>query len=362
MAGASVGKEPHGEAAAAARRRHRDPEPDRRAEGTAPRAAPAGAAAAPAGLATVSPVHDGASPRPGPHRGVVVREITASAAAPSPACPSSPIRSSIESAGRGVLAFAGAQADRTPRAGGRARRDPWCPRARWRRRARPGCRSSLAREDTRCRPRGRRWRRGPAIAASCTLRSGSAARRKSAGRAPPTAAARAAYTRPHLRSAPAPPSGAAAAAERFEPCEREQACAPICQRWSGGPLGTGGREAPERRGRCRRGRRSRAERVHRGEGDGGTGRASREDGAAIGRRRRPAARRRSPRCARSTRPPWIRIGTSRSTASAKTASSRSSPTENFWARGWSLIPRAPRSRQRRLPRSASRRGRGARTG
>ena len=46
------------------------------------------------------------------------------------------------------------------------------------------------------------------------------------------------------------------------------------------------------------------------------------------------------------RPPWIRIGTRRSAASAKTGSSRSSSSRKPCARGWSLIPRAPRSRQR----------------
>ena len=47
------------------------------------------------------------------------------------------------------------------------------------------------------------------------------------------------------------------------------------------------------------------------------------------------------------RPAWTRIGTRRSAASSKTGASRSSLSRNFWARGWSLIPRAPRSRQRR---------------
>ena len=47
------------------------------------------------------------------------------------------------------------------------------------------------------------------------------------------------------------------------------------------------------------------------------------------------------------RPPWMRIGTDRSTASAKTGCSRSSLRANACARGCSLIPRAPRSRQRR---------------
>ena len=48
----------------------------------------------------------------------------------------------------------------------------------------------------------------------------------------------------------------------------------------------------------------------------------------------------------SPRPPWIRIGTRRSEASANTGASRSSFSMKRWARGWSLIPRAPRSRQR----------------
>ena len=47
------------------------------------------------------------------------------------------------------------------------------------------------------------------------------------------------------------------------------------------------------------------------------------------------------------RPAWMRIGTPRSAASANTGTSRSSLSRNFCARGWSLIPRAPRSRQRR---------------
>ena len=62
------------------------------------------------------------------------------------------------------------------------------------------------------------------------------------------------------------------------------------------------------------------------------------------------------------RPAWIRIGTPRSAASSKTGASRSSLSRNFCARGWSLIPRAPRSRQRGPPRSAPRRARAARTG
>ena len=49
----------------------------------------------------------------------------------------------------------------------------------------------------------------------------------------------------------------------------------------------------------------------------------------------------------SPRPPWIRIGTRRSAASSNTGPSRSSVAVNFCARGWSLIPRAPASRQRR---------------
>ena len=46
------------------------------------------------------------------------------------------------------------------------------------------------------------------------------------------------------------------------------------------------------------------------------------------------------------RPPWIRIGTPRSAASSNTGASRSSSSRNFCARGCSLIPPAPRSRQR----------------
>ena len=62
---------------------------------------------------------------------------------------------------------------------------------------------------------------------------------------------------------------------------------------------------------------------------------------------------RSTRCRRPSaiggrpRPPWIRIGTRRSQASSKTGASRSSFSRNFCARGCSLIPRAPASRQRR---------------
>src|SRR2546428_2799645 len=48
----------------------------------------------------------------------------------------------------------------------------------------------------------------------------------------------------------------------------------------------------------------------------------------------------------SPRPPWMRIGTRRSAAIAKTGVSRSSSSRNFCARGCSLMPRAPRSRQR----------------
>ncbi len=48
----------------------------------------------------------------------------------------------------------------------------------------------------------------------------------------------------------------------------------------------------------------------------------------------------------SPRPAWIRIGTRRSAARANTGASRSSFRRNRCARGWSLIPRAPRSRQR----------------
>ena len=61
---------------------------------------------------------------------------------------------------------------------------------------------------------------------------------------------------------------------------------------------------------------------------------------------------RSTRCLRPSaiggrpRPPWIRIGTRRSAASSKTGASRSSFSRNFCARGCSLIPRAPASRQR----------------
>ena len=42
----------------------------------------------------------------------------------------------------------------------------------------------------------------------------------------------------------------------------------------------------------------------------------------------------------------MRIGTRRSAASAKTGARRSSFRRKLCARGWSLIPRAPRSRQR----------------
>src|SRR5215210_6825707 len=46
------------------------------------------------------------------------------------------------------------------------------------------------------------------------------------------------------------------------------------------------------------------------------------------------------------RPPWIKIGTFRPAASSNTGASRSSSSRNFCARGCSLIPRAPASRQR----------------
>src|SRR5204863_373838 len=65
-----------------------------------------------------------------------------------------------------------------------------------------------------------------------------------------------------------------------------------------------------------------------------------------------ASGKRSWRCARwsaiggSPRPPWIRIGTRRAAASSNTGASRSSFSVKRCARGWSLIPRAPRSRQR----------------
>ena len=48
----------------------------------------------------------------------------------------------------------------------------------------------------------------------------------------------------------------------------------------------------------------------------------------------------------SPRPPWMRIGTFRSAASSKTGGSRASFSAIFCARGCSLIPFAPRSRQR----------------
>ena len=48
----------------------------------------------------------------------------------------------------------------------------------------------------------------------------------------------------------------------------------------------------------------------------------------------------------SPRPPWMRIGTRRSAASSKIGASRWSFRRKRCARGWSLIPRAPRSRQR----------------
>ena len=47
------------------------------------------------------------------------------------------------------------------------------------------------------------------------------------------------------------------------------------------------------------------------------------------------------------RPAWMSTGRRCSSASAKTGSSRSSSTVNFWARGCSLMPRAPSARQRR---------------
>ena len=50
----------------------------------------------------------------------------------------------------------------------------------------------------------------------------------------------------------------------------------------------------------------------------------------------------------SPRPPWMRIGTRRSAASANTGSRRSSVSRKPCARGWSLMPLAPRSRSARL--------------
>ena len=55
----------------------------------------------------------------------------------------------------------------------------------------------------------------------------------------------------------------------------------------------------------------------------------------------------------SPRPPWIRIGTFRSAAIAKIGDSLSSFSWKRCARGWSLIPRAPRSRHRRASSSGS---------
>ena len=61
------------------------------------------------------------------------------------------------------------------------------------------------------------------------------------------------------------------------------------------------------------------------------------------------------------RPPWIRTGTRRSAASAKTGSRRGSSGRKRCARGWSLMPRAPRSMQRVASSTGPRRGRAGRT-
>ena len=53
------------------------------------------------------------------------------------------------------------------------------------------------------------------------------------------------------------------------------------------------------------------------------------------------------------RPPWMRIGTRRSAESRKIGASRSSFSMKRCARGWSLIPRAPRSSPRRASSSGS---------
>src|SRR3954471_1484750 len=46
------------------------------------------------------------------------------------------------------------------------------------------------------------------------------------------------------------------------------------------------------------------------------------------------------------RPAWMRIGTPASRAQAKIEFAAGRPNSNAWARGWSLMPRAPRARQR----------------
>ena len=148
-------------------------------------------------------------------------------------------------------------------------------------------------------------------------------------RAPaPRPAARA--VRCAARSAATPAAGRTDSPRRRRPARARRAgrgragrsgSRPTCRRRRR-PCRRAGRRA--RRGRrCRRARRSAARR--------GSG-------------RRPARGR--PRSAAGPRPPWIRIGTLRSAASSKTGERRSSFSRNFCARGWSLIPRAPRSRQR----------------
>ena len=136
------------------------------------------------------------------------------------------------------------------------------------------------------------------------------------------------------------------------PCGRPSAASS-----AGGRTGSRRRRGPARAGR------------------GGRGRAGRAGSRRTCRRRRPrvprncraiAARSTIPACAmisaggewRSSsrpsesaiggrpRPPWMRIGTRRSAASANTGSRRGSSGRKRCARGCSLIPRAPRSRHR----------------